>query len=176
MDFTNARFLIDIDGFPIGGTIYFKELAIYDLHRNKVTLLHVKLPNSLISKEKTREVTFCEKNIHGLPFKNVATDLSYSAVINKIKDFDTNKQFTWLYKGGIVEKKLLNLLGFNSFNIEVIGCPKVEKIIETLNLHNLKNCSRHTVFVSKSRTCHCSDVEVRAFARWFQKYQENNCR
>lgn len=170
----NIRFIIDIEGFPEKNITYFKEVSVYDAYTNFTDLYHVRLPISLLKRGRTKPIQFVEKNIHGIPFKNWLSDHFYSKVIYEIQKKDKERIYIWAYKGGIIEKNLLSSLGFKSINLEELGCPKVEVIIDRMSLQNLNKlqCPRHTRFANVNRTCHCSRVEVNVFALWLKNYKK----
>lgn len=171
---TRIRYIIDIDGFPKENNIFFKEVAIYDLEYNIVNLYHILLPVEFLAQGKNKTINFCMKNIHGMEFRNYTTDISYYELIYNMKRMNRYEGFIWAYKGGTVEKKLLDELHFDSINLENLGCPKFEKILDSLNSNflisnGLSNCPRHIHFIHKKRICHCSAVEVKIFAVWLKK-------
>lgn len=164
----NVDFIIDIDGFPVGGSIFYKEVAIYNCHNRNVHLYHIKLPKSLIADGYHRkEVRFCTKNIHGMLLKNFHNDISYEEFIKKIVEMDPNKEKIWSYKGGIVERKLLNSLYMKHLNLETLGCPRFDQLLGKYNVKEIP-CNRHTAFspYDKSRIVHCSGYEVKVFGCW----------
>lgn len=64
------------------------------------------------------------------------------------------------YKGGCVEKKLLDRLQIESINIETLGCPTIK------NLPIQKeNCGHHN-----DLKLHCPQQEVRAFFNYINNH------
>lgn len=167
----NIRYVIDIDGFPLKSDIYYKEVGIYDIWKEVMYLYHIKLPLWFLHQGKSKEIAFCERHVHGMAFRNFDGDITQEILVEHLHSLDPNKQYLWAYKGGTVEKKLLSMLGFRHVNIEMFGCPKVEKVMVELEWNNskLSNCHRHTNFSKTSkRSCHCSGVEVVAFGMWLK--------
>lgn len=171
MNKDNIKFIIDIDGFQVSKTVYYKEVAVYNISDKILYLFHIKLPTWLLDHKHDKPIIFVSKYVHGMLLQNYENDLSFSQFSTRIKSLDPGRQFTWAYKGGIIERDFLARLGLLGFNLETIQCPKFERILENLKLDHLKNCSRHVAFKGRPpRVCHCSGVEVRAFARWLENY------
>ena len=70
----------------------------------------------------------------------------------------TQQHTTVAYKGGCLEKNLLNELQIPCVNLEDFGCPKVEKRV---GMDEGFTCGRH-----KKPTHHCPKQETYLFYRW----------
>ena len=69
------------------------------------------------------------------------------------------------YKGGHVEKDLLNKLNMPCLDLETWGCPKYEQLKETI-VEPLSSCGFHL----NDNILHCPMTECHEFWLWFQTY------
>ena len=69
------------------------------------------------------------------------------------------------YKGGHVEKDLLNKLNIPCLDLETWGCPKYEQLKQTI-VEPLPSCGFHLNDIIH----HCPMTECHAFWLWFQTY------
>jgi hypothetical protein len=94
-------------------------------------------------------------------------------------DFDFDRSVV-AFKGGILEKKLLNNLGVCSFNLERWGCPKYDDLLKSVDptyksIADRSDCGRHTYvpnpkFVqTNGGGYHCSASEVAVFKYWLER-------
>lgn len=121
----NITYIIDIECFRNKKKEYiFKEVAIHNIKRHYTHLYHIRLPASLFKEGYNPSNSFVSKYVHGLELKNYASDISYSTLLQNIKDLDPHQNKLWAYKGGEIEKKLLDKLGFKSLNLEDLHCPR----------------------------------------------------
>ena len=65
------------------------------------------------------------------------------------------------YKGGHIERDLLERLNIPSINLETLGCPKACDLFDDMIW--LETCGNHTVL---NAYAHCAKVEVEAFGQW----------
>ena len=79
--------------------------------------------------------------------------------------FKTEKRTVVAYKGGHVEKDLLNKLNIPCLDLETWGCPKYEQIKRTI-VEPLASCGFHL----NDNIHHCPMTECHAFWLWFQTY------
>lgn len=174
------RFIIDIDGFQLKGEsyMYIKECAVYDTLDEILYLYHVQLPNSILYRGRFAEnIAYTTRKVHGMYFQNYPDDIEFDDFLRQIWDLAINSNDCWGYKGGTVEKMLLNSIGIrNHINIENFNCPKFATLIEKLIKENKPvpkvECNRHIGYKGKSsHMCHCSGVEVLVFANYLKENQ-----
>ena len=69
------------------------------------------------------------------------------------------------YKGGHVEKDLLQALNIPSLNLETLGCPRYDVLrIQFLSESLLPSCGFH----KDDKLHHCPVTECHAFWKWYQ--------
>ena len=123
-----------------------------------------------LSVKDRRTCEYVIKNVHKLPFgvPRGANARSLSSIGNIVTDayrrMKQNDNSTMAYKGGHYEKDFLKSLGIPSVNLEELGCPKAEALIE--QMFWLETCGKHIVSEAYS---HCPKVEVEAYAQWMEK-------
>lgn len=168
-DLRNICLIIDLDGFRVGRfkEFYTRELGYASLTKNVENSFRFNLKyrfNSLTDKDH-KTVSFCKFNIHGLTFRPMPSEKD-TFPEEKLEDiilalYCNHKTFDKdiiAYKGGHIERDLLDKLDITSINLEDYGCPKYEK----LPTPEIKDCGFHI----KMDRVHCPKVECAAFARW----------
>ena len=163
---------IDLDGFRVQGTFVTRELGLCDREAKRVGCFHythaVKY-SSLTDKDK-RTVQYVKDSVSGLPFYPGRRERSLGVhsqdqVKEDIVSFWNKCQsphaFTVAYKGGTLEKTILDQLRIPSVNLEDFGCPKYEYCNAP---HFDCGCHKNSYF-------HCSVGECYAFITWFNKTQ-----
>jgi hypothetical protein len=65
------------------------------------------------------------------------------------------------YKGGNIERDLLNMLGVSCINMEIMACPKYEQLLSKYNVEP-ETCGYHI----KRGRYHCSRHEVKLFSQF----------
>ena len=160
--------VIDLEGFFVQGTFQVRELGFYTwrgCHGRFAFYPSIKW-NELSPKDK-KTVWTVKHKVHGLtysPRKNEhAFKQSYvKELINYLyqRNGIDGKELV-AYKGGHVEKDLLNALWIPNINLEPFGCPKFEKVIKTI-VEPLEGCGFHEY----CDNAHCSMVECHAFWLW----------
>ena len=68
------------------------------------------------------------------------------------------------YKGGRIERDLLNKPNIPSIDLQNYGCPKAEKLVD--NMVWLETCGKHLTSMVYQ---HCPKVEVEVCGLWLQK-------
>jgi hypothetical protein len=120
-----------------------------------------------LSKKSRKTAYFCEKNIHGLRFKPKKFEVvkPYNQferdVRNFYSDYASSEKYIVAFKGGCVEKNVLQKLEVPFVNIEIYDVPKYD----TLNVngeYNRFTCGYH------DNVFHCPRAEVKAFKDFLQ--------
>jgi len=160
---------IDLDGFYVDGQFLTREMGWCDVEAKRMGCFHYSHDKSwseLSCKDK-RTVAFVRNNIIGLPFtpgkkeKEVhAQDQLKDDIVQVWSKCKTHHAFTVAYKGGKLERNILDELRIPSFNLEIIHCPKYNSLTEIVTL----DCGCHRGNV------HCSMAECFKFMTWFNKY------
>ena len=159
---------IDLDGFRVQGTFVTRELGWCDREAKRVGCFHYThaIKYSSLTDKDRRTVEYMRDSVTGLPFYPGPREHSLGVHSqDQVKEdivFIWNKcqsphAFTVAYKGGTLEKTILEQLRIPSVNLEDFGCPKYCN----LPLH-LPTCGCH-----KNSRYHCSMSECYAFMSWF---------
>ena len=115
-----------------------------------------------------KQVVYVTRRIHGLSltpthFENAKPqDQLPLDVTNLYKQYKTNQKTVVAYKGGHIEKDLMNKLDFPSVNLEEFCCPKVEELIQMGCGQEVWDCGHHM----GTGIAHCSVAECRILQEW----------
>ena len=116
-------------------------------------------------------MNFAKHNIHGLTYQPRYQERAYEydevdiVLLRLYSQFKTEKRTVVAYKGGHVEKDLLNKLNITCLDLETWGCPKYEQLKQTI-VEPLASCGFHL----NDNIHHCPMTECHAFWLWFQTY------
>lgn len=180
MSLTDVCFIIDMDGFVHDGEFLCRELGlIQPMLLGHLSLAPVSYRFDLsyfrLSEKDWRTARYCTRNIHGLPFRPAPreTDVRPLQDLEKIvlgwyERFGRARKRSVGYKGGCYERWLLEKLGIPSVNLESFGCPKFTELVDERDLAH--QCQWHTMLrPSRRDQCHCVNVEIHAFHRWWRQ-------
>ena len=162
--------IIDFDGYQIKNYPYIvRELGLYSvLHGSFSWFLENTLPYDSLEKRDRKTVNYVYYNIHGLRFESTPQEKALPQhMIKPLVDVyyqrsRTQQRTLVAYKGGHLEKDLLDELQIPCVNLEEFGCPKVEKII-AMGFDSRSNCFRHA-----KPSHHCPKQETHLFYQWLQ--------
>lgn len=171
------KYLIDADGFEVDGEFKTKELAIGDMDCNTVKLFYFKIGEfRSLSRKNQRYVAWVRNNIHGLKYQDYIGDLDQSHLLDimrSLAEAAARENRFIAFKGGHFERDLLIKVGFGhlAFNIELLGCPKLEVLLTQYDKSYIEDamrhqCGRHGAIRSKILSItvpHCPRMEVRCF-------------
>ena len=156
----NVCLCIDLKGFHLGGCFVCREMGYCDWTYRESGVKHFYLPphyRELTDKEK-RTVRWVIRNIHGLTFQPPSAADAYphpllDGYIQALYDrFHTDARDTVAFKGGHVEKNLLDRLGIAHLDLEGYGCPPFQKM---KRLDHVEGCGFH----ADPLRHHCPQVE-----------------
>ena len=163
--------ILDMDGYTVERKFYCKQLGMLKVGDAyvKSIFFDTGLRWSNLSEKDIRSAVYVRTCIHKLPF-GVPTEfkpvdfaiLVGSSVIFTIWSRST-KESLLAYKGGHIERDLLERLNILSINLETLGCPKACDLFDDMIW--LETCGNHTVL---NAYAHCSKVEVEAFGQWVE--------
>ena len=158
--------IMDMDGFNLQKKFYCKELALLKIDEETAKSYQFSLPfnyKDLNAKDR-RTVGYVIRNITKMPiFTRNSTPLEQ--LDNIVVDFyNANNQLPIAYKGGNIERRLLQKLNIPCINLEVYGCPKAELLFKDMVW--IETCGFH---IGKDNHLHCSKCEVEAYGRWWYK-------
>ncbi|KAK0071525.1 hypothetical protein PV326_001154 [Microctonus aethiopoides] len=173
-----VKYIFDLDGFSINKKFVCKEAAGVNIFTGQRFLRFYNVSDIPVQYEDWRGIKFVSRYIHGLKFEDMNGDLDQDDLIELIEDMCRDADHGgWLigYKGGHVEKDLLNKLGYGHLgvNIEDFGCPKFENLLQQYPkwMENCPlPCNRHHSVIDKKtgiiKTAHCALTECVMFAKY----------
>ena len=154
--------VIDLEGFFVQTKFQVREMGYYSWNEHFGR-------HDFFQPEKT--VNFAKHNIHGLTYQPRYQERAYEqdqadiVLLRLYSQFKTEKSTVVAYKGGHVEKDLLNKLNIPCLDLETWGCPKYEQLKQTI-VEPLASCGFHL----NDNIHHCPMTECHAFWLWFQTY------
>ena len=137
----NLCVILDLEGFFINKTFHVRELGYYTWNgEHSRHAFSIPIPYKTLHDKDKRTVNFvCRKN-HGLAYQPCAPEIFQDPRIlgPLVKDIhqeyseraqsSEGKRTVVGYKGGHVEKDLLQKLNILSLNLETLGCPKYDDL------------------------------------------------
>ena len=172
-------FFMDMDGFRKNGKFQCKELGLKALDCNTSLSFHFYSgPRSELSYCELQSALWIEQNLFDIPcdawWFGCLKHSSLPRVVAGVYDVEQDNLQEWeakgtvAYKGGQAEKNLLNNLKIPSLNLEELGCPKVDVLVEEAPFC-FEHCGHHKTLLS-----HCPKKEVLLFEWWFLRQCWNN--
>lgn len=180
-----VKWFIDLDGFKVDGSFKIKEMAIGNMDTSDIYLgyYQLEIPYDKLSLQDRREVNWVTYHVTGLAFQDFPGDQPQTEVNTMIEELCRKAEVedrVIAYKGGNHEKDLLNKFGTAGFNIELLGCPKLEKLLQIYfddTVVQKYKCDRHgPVFPRKSgdiTVAHCPRLEVFCFMDVIRRFVQN---
>ena len=157
---------VDVDGFRVQGQFQTREVGWCDWERKRVGCYHYRpsIPYSSLNAVDKRTVSYVQAYVTGLPYypgwreRDVREQHRVKDDIVEIwRKCKTPFARKVAYKGGHVERDLLDDLSIPSVNLETLGCPKYEQCTPLPF-----DCGCH------DNCTHCSMSEAFAFMHWFK--------
>ena len=126
-------FDLDFEGFFINKTFHPRELGYYTWNEEYGPLAFRQLvPHKDLYEKDKRTVNFVINKIHGLHYQPSPQECGqHPRVIPRMiqdlcRDYSTPDRTLVGYKGGHMEKDLLNKVNIPCLNLETLGCPKYD--------------------------------------------------
>ena len=158
--------IIDMDGFTINKTFYCKEIGMLNINEEVAVSHHFKIPFTChdLTEKDQKSCYYLFKHVHKLPFIT-PNSLPLHHLEPVVKDFyEEIGEKIIAYKGGRIERELLQRLNIPGINLELFGCPKAEHLFSRLAW--LETCGHH---VGTDPYRHCPKTEVEAFGLWLKE-------
>ena len=161
----NICCIIDFDGFHVDKLGFLtREFGFIGMHDENPRSHRYNLTKfwSKTSEKSKKTIFFCKKNIHGMSFRPMPSEIvkSYSNFEKDVKDFYleccSTRKCAVGFKGGHVERDLLQKLRIPYINLEEYQVPKFD-ILNRDGKYNDFNCGYH------QNLYHCPKAEVMAF-------------
>lgn len=169
--------IIDMDGFTVDGgkTFLCKEMALINVCDGWHELVTFRLNRNFhsLSDADKKSVWYVKNFVHGIPFKDFGCEkYDQIEIFNVIKNFTRDFANPMIaYKGGCFERDILRQMKIRYINLETIGCPKYDILINDPT-HKIPHipCPLHCWVPHKknvkTKPYHCSLNEVRTFRSW----------
>ena len=149
--------IIDCEAYTLAKKHYLREISIYRICDGQTFSYQIYTPLYLCD----RSIAYQVKHIHGLPQVHTRCNedfLLYSEVLKLLRDEFLARADLVAYKGGVIERDLLRLLGTKGINLEILGCDKYNDLITKYGISPIR-CRYHN-----PGDYHCSRHEVQIFA------------
>ena len=166
--------VVDLEGFFVKKKFQIRELGYYAWTGDHGRYaFYAKTPWHDLSVDDKRVVSYQKYNINGLTYEPMKEERGYESeeheeVMKELYDkFKQGKRTVVAYKGGHVERDLLNKLNIPNVNLELYACPKYENLQSSI-VEPLPSCGFHF----NHKNAHCSMVECHAFWLWMITYVE----
>ena len=123
-----------------------------------------------LSEKDQRTVSYAIDRVHQLTFKPGAHE--HSLPVSTLPDlvmelhskFSTPERLVVAYKGGIQEKLLLHKLGLPCLDLEDLGCPRFDQLVDEPGMQRF-DCSHH-LHMRPDIVPHCPEEECYQFVTW----------
>ena len=171
MSLSNVCMVVDIEGFFLNKTFHPREIGYVSLTENCINSHRFKLNHVVkkLSEKDWKTVNYCKKYVHGLTLKCLPWEKDLYQVENLrplLKNVyyssKRNDRNLVAYKGGQVEKEILDELEIPSINLECFGCPRYDELPTSM----VRDCGYH---VQMNESIHCPIKECVAFANWVEQ-------
>ena len=161
--------IVDLDGYRIRSGFIARELGVYSLKDGRLSwMFDNPLPFFYLDKKDQRTCHYVYRHVHGLPWQTRSQEKAHPQHMVKpivdtlYRSCRTSERWLVAYKGGCLEKNLLNELQIPCVNLEDFGCPKIETLV-AIGLNPGFSCGHHT-----QPQLHCPKQETYLFYQWMQ--------
>ena len=162
--------MLDLDGFFVQDGFLVREMGWWPLHNSRPGGSYhylPKIPYMRLSPKDKRTVHHVQQHVHGLSYYPQASARPHYSLHSDLQalydSYKTPTRFYVAYKGGTLEKNLLEHLNIPCWNIEEAGCPKFERLAR---LGTVSSCGQHKDFMKH----HCPRVECYHFVQWVRHH------
>ena len=164
-------FILDLEGFFTHRKFFHvRELGYYTWNQeNGRHAFFIPIPHKALNDKDKSTFHFVCNKIHGLSYQPTQAEHAYHPMLLKslvkklYQKHKTNTRTVVGYKGGHVEKDLLEKLNIPSLNLETLGCPKYD-VLKTQFESLVPSCGFH----KDDKVHHCPVTECHAFWKWYQ--------
>ncbi|CAB4013531.1 Hypothetical predicted protein [Paramuricea clavata] len=156
--------VMDCEAYTNKKKTFLREISVYRVKTGECSSFQVYMPFVPFN-ERNYTIRYQINKVHGLPIINTRlTDDFYT--LEESMDFLTDEFMRnadlVAYKGGDIERNLLNNMGVRCINLEVLSCPKYANLLTKYG-HRQECCQYHL-----GDYFHCSKHEVKVFAHFVQ--------
>lgn len=161
--------ILDLDGYRIRSGFILREMGVYSQRYGSLSwMFENTLPFFYLDRKDQHTCHYVYRHVHGLPFESTPTEKAYPQhLVKHLVDVTYHQSKTHgkqlaAYKGGRLEKDLLQELQIPCINLEDLGCPKVEELV-AVGFKPGSSCGHHL-----KPTLHCPKQETYLFYQWMQ--------
>lgn len=162
--------ILDLEGFFVEKTFRCRELGYYTWQEKYGRYaFYMKTSWRNLSRRDIKTVSYVKYKVHGLTYQPRREEkaFEYYRVEDILRDLYEEVKYkdrtVVAYKGGHVERDLLNKLNIPCLNLEHYGCPKYDVLKD--EFHNvLPSCGFHL----NDKLHHCPIKECETFWLWLQ--------
>lgn len=175
--------IIDMDGFKFSKKPFqCKELAFCYTYKQLIMKWHFKLDEEFQHLPPNERITasYLCHYVHGMRYQNYTGDWAKSSlttiirvIYNNMLEETRSEKPLIAYKGGHIEKDVLDSLKIPSINLEVFGCPKADILFEKY-CPLTKQCGMHLRLYNK-KIAHCPCQETSIFKAWMLNNLKPHC-
>lgn len=110
------------------------------------------------------------RKLHGLRFEDKPGDIAQQYVSDVIKEvqamcFSECGKAAIAYKGGKFERDILRKANIPHYNLEIVGCPSYNKLIDMYDVISAPTCGLHC-YAREDVRVHCPVAETMLFRKW----------
>ena len=142
-----------------------REVSVYRVKTGECSSFQVYMPFVPFN-EKNYTIQYQIQKVHGLPIVNKRLTSDFFTLEESMdfltKEFLSNADLV-AYKGGDIERNLLNTMGVRCINLEVLSCPKYAELLTKYG-YEQECCEYHI-----GNYFHCSKHEVKVFSEFVQR-------
>lgn len=175
--------ILDLDGFILEDGFRCKEMALVEVGSGRLLFEHYRLdkPYEELSPRDKSNVKYVTNAVHGLPYANTKYDnLDQSQLLESVRFAICSGPYALEdvvvgYKGGNLERRLLDELQIQSVNMELLDCPRFNTLFDSLHHDkHLRTCYMNDtaaiqcpLHTNHRSGLHCAKHEVCMFRRWY---------
>ena len=169
----NLCLILDLEGFFTHGKFFHaRELGYYTWNQEHGRhAFFIPIPYKALNNKDRNTFHYVCNKIHGLSYQPTQDEHAYHPMLLKslvkklYQKYKTNTRTVVGYKGGHVQKDLLQTLNIPSLNLETLGCPKYDVLRTQFPSESLLP-SRG--FHKDDALHHCPVTECHPFWKWYQ--------
>ncbi|KAL9987908.1 hypothetical protein ACROYT_G002289 [Oculina patagonica] len=129
----NVCMILDLEGYFVEKTFRVRELGYYTWQEKFGRhAFYMRMSWCNLSSRDRKTVSYVKYNVHGLTYQPRKEEKAYEyyrveeVMWDLYEETKTPERTVVAYKGGHVERDLLNKLNIPSVNLELYGCPKYD--------------------------------------------------
>jgi hypothetical protein len=156
--------ILDCEAYTMKKKVFLREISVYRVNSEECSSFQVFMPFVPFN-EKQYCIRYQIENIHGLPIVKKRLTSDFFTLEESMdfltKEFMSNADLV-AYKGGDIERRLLNNMGVGCINLEIFNCPKY---VDLLTIYGLvPECCQYRTVDNVLDNVHCSRHEVKVFS------------